>query len=463
VVSRTGHSRAWKLARTLLIVVFAQAMVLSAPASADDTVACGQSPPTDPQKPYQADLLGDLGGVRPTIGQYGLTFALSEASEIVGNPTGGTRRGAIYEGLTDASLALNLRSYFNWPGVLCVRAYQIHGRGLSAHNLNNLMTVSSIEATPTTRLLELWYEQQVGDWLRIRIGQQGADQDFIISDTAKLFVNSTFGWPGVPTNDLPSGGPAYPLSALGVRLHIKVNDELAVLVGLFNGDPAGPGLGDPQKRDASGTAFRVNDGAFALFEARYRPGKTDNSAIYKIGAWFNSEKFADQHFDSNGVSLASPLSNGMPRLFGNNYSFYGIIDQPLFQADDGTGLAIFARAMGAPGDRNLVDFYFDTGLAYKNPFGRDGDSVGIGFGYARISNSARSLDRDAAFSGTAFPVRSRESVIEATYQFQVTDWWELQPDFQYITAPSGGVLNPNAPGRKIGDAAVLGLRSTISF
>lgn len=458
------YPRAQQLAWTLLIVLFGQIAMLAAPALADDTVACGQTPPTDPKQPYKADLFGDLGGVRPAIGQYGLTFALSETSEILGNPTGGTHRGAIYEGLTDASLALNLRSYFNWPGVFCIRAYQIHGRGLSTHNINNLMTVSSIEATPTTRLLELWYEQWIDDWLRIRIGQQGADQDFIISPTARLFVNSTFGWPSLPSSDLPSGGPAYPLSTPGVRVHVKVNGAVSFFAGLFNSDPAGPGPGDPQKRDASGTAFRVNDGAFALFEARYRPGETDDSAIYKIGAWFNSEKFADQHFDSNGVSLASPLSNGMPRLLGNDYSFYGIIDQPLFQAEDGTGLAIFARAMGAPGDRNLVSFYFDTGFAYQKPFGRDGDQVGIGFAYARIGNSARLLDQDkAAFTGTAFPVRSRESVIEVTYQAQVTDWWQLQPDFQYITAPSGGILNPNGSGRKIGDAAVFGLRSTISF
>jgi porin len=39
----------------------------------------------------------------------------------------------------------------------------------------------------------------------------------------------------------------------------------------------------------------------------------------------------------------------------------------------------------------------------------------------------------------------------------------LATDFQYITAPSGGDPDPNAPGRKIGDAALFGLRSTISF
>jgi len=144
----------------------------------------------------------------------------------------------------------------------------------------------------------------------------------------------------------------------------------------------------------------------------------------------------------------------MPRLLGNDYSVYAIVDQPLFATDAG-GLAGFVRAMGAPGDRNLVSFYFDAGLAYKGPFGRKGDTVGIGFGYAQIGTAARLLDRDTAtFTGTAFPVRSRETVLEITYQYAVDalPWLQLQPDFQYITAPGGGILNPNAPGQKIGSA-----------
>jgi len=42
-------------------------------------------------------------------------------------------------------------------------------------------------------------------------------------------------------------------------------------------------------------------------------------------------------------------------------------------------------------------------------------------------------------------------------------WWQLQPDFQYITNPSGGIVNPNAPGQKIGNAAIFGLRTIITF
>ena len=442
-------------------------MAVAAPVWADDAPVCGQTPPDDPTKPFDKELLGDVGGLRSAIGKYGLTFGLSETDEVLGNPSGGARRGAIYEGLTDANLKLDLRPYFDWRGVFCIRAFEIHGRGLSLNDLgNNINTVSSLEADRSTRLFEFWYEQHIGDWLRIRIGQQAVDQEFLVSSTARVFINSTFGFPSLPGTDLPAGGPDYPLATPAIRFRFDPSDELTVFVGLFNGNPTGAPFSsnDPQSFDPSGTTFRTNDGALAMFEARYNPGNTDDNGTYRLGAWFNSERFPDQHFASNGVSLASPLSSGTPRLLGNNYSFYGIIDQPLCaNKDSGESLAAFFRAMSAPGDRNLVNFYFDTGLAFKGPFGRKDDTIGIGFGYAQIGTAARLLDRDTAGTMPGYPVRSREAVLEVTYQVQVTDWWQLQPDFQYVIAPQGGVPNPNAPGRQIGSAAVLGLRSAITF
>jgi hypothetical protein len=68
------------------------------------------------------------------------------------------RRGSaslIYEGLTDLSLAFDFRPQFHWRGNFFVRAYQIHGKGLTAANIDNLNTISGIEATATTRLFEL--------------------------------------------------------------------------------------------------------------------------------------------------------------------------------------------------------------------------------------------------------------------------------------------------------------------
>ena len=414
---------------------------------------------------HRGTLLGDLDGVRPWLEQFGAKLQASETGEILGNPVGGRRQGAVYEGLTDVSLTLELRPYFGAPGTVFARAYQIHGRGLTANYLGNLAPVSGIEATRATRLFELWYELPLSDRLQLRLGQQSAGTEFLNSTTAQLFVHSTLGWPDLPALDLPSGGPTYPLATPGIRLKASPDDELTLLLGLYNGDPAGPGAGDPQLRDASGTAFRINDGAFAIAEARYNPGNSERNGTYKIGGWFHSERFPDQRLDANGTSLASPASSGVPRQHRRNYSLYAIADQPVLRdGESDGGPTVFARVMGAPSDRNLLDFYVDGGLAYAEPFGRKGDVVGVALSYARIGDAARGLDADRArFTGQAFPVRSGEIVLEVSYRLQLAPWWQLQPDFQYVFNPAGGIADPARPGRRVGDAAVFGLRAALTF
>jgi porin len=121
--------------------------------------------------------------------------------------------------------------------------------------------------------------------------------------------------------------------------------------------------------------------------------------------------------------------------------------------------------MGAPSDMNLVTLSADAGAVVKAPFtGRDADTFGIGWGIAKVSDRAAQLDQDTAFfTGTPYPVRSAEQFIEVTYQFQVAGWWQLQPDFQYFFNPGGGIPNPNVPGQRIKNEAVLGLRTLIVF
>ena len=97
----------------------------------------------------------------------------------------------------------------------------------------------------------------------------------------------------------------------------------------------------------------------------------------------------------------------MPRRHNGDVSFYAIIDQPLFGGGP-DGFAIFARAMGAPGDRNLVGTYLDSGITYKNPsenpFDQTGDTIGFAAAYARIGSAARALAADtAAFTGQPYP------------------------------------------------------------
>jgi len=104
-------------------------------------------------------------------------------------------------------------------------------------------------------------------------------------------------------------------------------------------------------------------------------------------------------------------------------------------------------------------------VTLKAPFqGRDSDTVGLGFGVAEVSDYITGLDADTAFfAGRPLPLQSTETFIEATYQIQVAPWWILQPDFQYFIRPGGGIPDPNDPIVRIGDEAVFGLRSTVTF
>ena len=95
-------------------------------------------------------------------------------------------------------------------------------------------------------------------------------------------------------------------------------------------------------------------------------------------------------------------------------------------------------------------------------FGRDNDTAGVGIGFAQVSNNVTGLDLDTAFynPGVYSPVRTSETFLEATYQYQVTPWWQIQPDAQYVFNPGGGIVNPNDPTQKIKNETVLGCAPT---
>jgi porin len=433
----------------------------------------------------RSTLLGDAFGIRPLLGRYGITITASEVSEVFGNTTGGLRQGANYDGLTTATLQVDtLRAFGLVGGTFNASAFQIHGRNESFENLDALQTVSGIEANRSTRLWELWYDQSFNNGAYdIKIGQQSLDQEYITSSGSALFANTMMGWPLIPSYDLYAGGPAYPLSSLGVRIKGEIAPHTTALLGVFDDNPpGGPFNDDSQTRgiEAAGLRFNLKTGALVIGEVQYawnQPStgdlETQSSTgklpgTYKLGFWYDTAKFPNQQFDTTGLSLADPNSNGTAANNRGNFSVYGVFDQVIYRPDpyDPKALSIFARIMGAPEDRNLISFSVNGGITLKAPFeGRDNDSVGLGFGVGKLSDGAQALDRATAFfnPGVLSPVRSVETFIEATYVYQIAPWWNLQPDFQYIFNPSGGIVNPNIPTQLVHDEAVFGLRTTINF
>jgi porin len=123
--------------------------------------------------------------------------------------------------------------------------FQIHGGGLSRGSLQNYFVVSGIEALPSTRLYEAYFEKQWGNKkVSIKVGQLAADSEFFNTKYTDVLTNASMGWPAITSLDLPSGGPSPPLAAMGARLLVNVTEQLSVLGGIFDGDQAGPGPGE---------------------------------------------------------------------------------------------------------------------------------------------------------------------------------------------------------------------------
>lgn len=447
--------------------------------------------------PYEAlKQITTVGGLRSQLAQQGLQLTFSYYGDAFANPSGGIKQGLGYDGRFGTIIDADLEKLAGWSGATFhASIHQIHGSEFSVNNIGNLMTVSGIEAQPSTRLFNLWIEQKLSSDTTVRLGQFTAAQEFFVSQNANLFVNSTFGWPALPAQDLPSGGPAYPEAALGARVAFSTSDQLTLRAAIFDGDPAGPGPGNPVDRDPSGLAFRVNDpplliaeiayaynqqkpsggqgnphqeGTFPLSSAQQPSGSQstiwDLPGTVKLGGWVHTGVFADQRFDVQGGLLAA--SNAQPFQHGGDFAIYGVVDQVLWRSG-ARSLNFFARAAATPSDRNPADFYYDTGFTLKAPIeSRPNDSLGFGFAYGRISPEAAASDRDkVAITGMPMPIRDYEAAIELTYQMQITDNFWVQPDIQYIIHPGGHVPNPLDQGSvsPISNAAVVGMRTTLKF
>lgn len=454
----------WRAVRIAVLALFGiGCAAASGSARADDF--CSGGPTNAP------GLSGDWGGWRKVLADKGVTPGLVEQSELWTNLTGGKKQGITYDGRTTASLAIDLDKLVGWNrGQFYASAYQIHGRGPTANLVGNAQVVSNIEATRDTKLYDLWIDQcLLNSRLSLRFGQGGADEEVMTSRYSAVFLNASFGFAGLTAADLPSGGPVYPLATPFARAKLKASDELTFLAAVFNGDPAPPGPGDPQRRDAGGTAFRLNDHALGFTEAWYSvgQGKGELPGTYKLGAWYSTSPFADQRFDTAGLSLGSPASTGIPRTHSPGYGFYGLIDQMIWRppgAQDGKGVAVFFRVMAAPAAFNLSNLFIDGGLTWTGLFeGRDSDVAGIGASYLGISPAAQGYSGDlVAFTGSGSRYSSNETVVELTYLYHATDWFSLQPDLQYVVNPNAGI--PAAPGgRHLGNALVVGVQASVTF
>lgn len=417
-------------------------------------------------------ITGDWGGVRTTLQDHGVEIFGGYTSEVWGNTTGGIEQGAVYTGLLDFGVNLDLEKAIGWQGgSISTTWLWLSGRDASEDLVGNFLTISNIAGFNTLRMLELWFQQNLlDDKISFRLGQLTADSEFVISDYAGTFINGTFGWPAFLYMNLPAGGPGYPMGTLGARLALNPVDWFTFQSAVFQGNVY------DQDVNRHGFRWRLDgeNGFLFLNEAQVRWNQRDEETglpgQVKAGMWIQTGKLAD--------TLSESTNSG-------NYGWYFILDQMLYRepsaevpaesanSKDGKsvadskgsksfktpvvleksdqGLGFFGRIAFTKEDRNFLNFYFDTGLTYKGLIPtRDDDTLGIAFAYAQLGNTARNSLIDEGSAGVG-----AEMALEVTYQCQVTPWLVLQPDIQYIINPGGT--------QDFGNAFVIGGRAAITF
>jgi len=424
-------------------------------------------------------LTGDWGGSRSSISESGVDIGLEYIGEGMHVSSGGIKTGTTYEGRVELSLDFDFGKLLNWEnGTAHISIFNIHNANNrnAADYVGSLSDPSNIDALRTNRLFTAWVQQDFGMG-SFRIGQLAADDEFLTSDTAGGLINGTFGWANLMSANLPSGGAAYPLATPGARLQLNFGSEVAMLVGVFAGDPAGKDCyrddpdANPQRCNRHGLEFSTSGGTFWIGELQYLVNQEEDASglkgVYKLGAWYHTASFADMRYglDANGaiVSLADP-SVESDITHDGNYAIYGVIDQQVWRGEDASA-SVFVRGGFTPKNRNLVSWYIDGGVGITGLIpGRSNDVLTVGIGYTHISDDAADLDRDfLAIDGPPYPVRSEEVVYQLNYVAQITPWWTLQPNVQYISRPGGGVPDENNPAQRIGNAWIVGLRTTIAF
>jgi porin len=354
-----------------------------------------------------------------------ITFGASYIGDIVTNFSGGLKRGTSYLGLANLKLSFDTQEARLWKGgQFFINAANAHGGDPSKDLVGDFHTVSNIEADEITYIHELWFRQTINNF-EIIAGLQDLNSDFVSSEFGSIFLNSTFGTPSTIADNVPS--PIFPLTALGLSLKWNLSDRGTWKIAVFDGLPT------ELSRNPHNLKWKINkdEGIFGVTEYQFiNLIRNRLKGSYRTGIYYHSQL------------IEIDADNTENKLFDNNYGFYLIADQMIYQKPGTTeGLGLFAQVAFSPKAINTHYRYLGLGLSYQGLLNnRNEDKLGIAFTNAGFHD----------------PLKRDETIIEISYKAQLTENLYIQPDLQYV-------INPGGTDLKLQNATVGFIRFGLNF
>jgi porin len=388
-----------------------------------------------------AALTGDW-DARGRLSCAGVEPFASLTEEAWGNVGGGLKTGAWWNQLLDFGANFDGDKLIGLPGSsLFVQAHWVKNSANDECFLDYTGTASpasGIAAMDHFRIYNLYYRQTLKGCY-FKIGQLAADDDFMLSNFAGLFANSTLG--AMPSQvDMPSF-PVFPVAAPGVFFSYSPSEQFYAQSGVYYGHP-----GNDVPGNAGFDWVEQSDFAVAAFyEAGVHYHISGHAATVRLGGTYFCGDYAE--YASIGHGHNGGIDNGI-------YSFYVIHDVVLLQSDKGDPiLGGFVRSGFKPrGDESIVAAYVDTGVNWFGPLPcRPQDVAGVAYACTVFGRNYR---ESTAPGGVA----ASESTVAIAYKAQITRWFSLQADVQLLFNPA---INPESHNREM--AQVIGLRGRIDF
>lgn len=364
-------------------------------------------------------------GARPLFEDHGVTINSSLLYSPMYKGGGGASGEASTKGysLYNLGVTVDTEKAGMWKGGTFFALYQKKtGYGISGANGNNgamgdFMGLDGWDWHQMNQISEYWYQQKLFNGkLRMKLGKQDANTDFGYLNSGWNFMNTAFSVN--PTTPMPT----YPDQSFGFMAEINPKEWLSI---------------------RNGTYSRYST-PFNITEMEFKPKIKKLPGRYMLGAWEMS--------DSNGMSVNGGIDangNVYTNNFNRNFGCYVGFEQMVYKENkdndnDMQGLVVFGQAGMSPANRNDMSKYLGGGINYVGPIPkRDKDILGIAVGSGNFSPRLGDITSQVG----------SETALEAFYRVQITPWFYLQPDLQFIMNP-GGVYD---------NSIAFGLRSVITF
>ena len=405
-------------------------------------------------------MLGDWGGLRSDLQQDGVRFQAGYTMESSSNLAGGyhTSTTARYSDQWAFGVNLDLEKLLNWQDA----EFQMTITDRNGQNLSDQIAdprtgmLSSVQEVygrgQTWRLTQFWLRKGLfGDVLDLKAGRVTVGEDFDNFDSK--FQNLAFG-SGQAGNWRGDHWYNWPVSQWGGRVRLNITPEVFMQVGFYNQNPYNYDRGDGFRLE-----FSPTEGNLVPVELGWQPklGSDKLPGNYRLGYYYSSVN--DNVYGS--------WHNGGFNDTAHAYGGYILAQQQLTAQGGSTdrGITLTLQAVMNDHKTSKTDNYQSIAVTWKGPFdARPQDEIGVGAARIHVNSAyTRMLRQENAFNGetdynspTYLPVQEgAEYNYEVYYNVQATDWLQIRPNLQYVSAP--GAVS------EVDDAFIGGISANIAF